>query len=312
MHAEVASGCLEAGKHVLCEKMMAWDLEGCQRMLRAAERTSRVLEIGYQRWYNPIYQAAYEGIIRPDVLGDIYHARLVWHRNQDWRRQGEPPSPAYDASKWGYPTWDHLWNWRLYWRYSQGLFAELASHQLNVANWFFDASPSAVQASGGLYRFKDGRREVYDHVYALFEYPGGRTAVFTSIESNAFDQRYEMFMGTKGTLILRNETEALMFDEGAGSRATGIEVSPRGAGPALDASESRPSNTPSTSRALAPGGGARATADRPSATRNEIARFCEAVRVHRPVECGPEKALHSAKACILANQAIQKRAALKA
>src|SRR5688572_6792456 len=28
-HADVAVGCLDAGKHVLCEKMMAWDVAGC-------------------------------------------------------------------------------------------------------------------------------------------------------------------------------------------------------------------------------------------------------------------------------------------
>ena len=306
MHAEVVCGCLDAGKHVLCEKMMAWDLAGCERMLRAAERNGRVLEIGYQRWYNPIYQAAYEGVVKAGLLGDVYHTRLVWHRNQNWRRPGDPPSADYDASKWGYPTWDHLWNWRLYWRYSQGLVAELASHQLNVANWFFDSSPIEVQASGGLYRYKDGRREVYDHVYATFEYPGGRNAVFTSIESNAFDQRYEAFMGTKGTLILRNETEALLFDEGAGNRATGIEVSAKTGGAALDASESRAADATSTSRSVAPG-----TVDRPSATRQEISRFCEAVRVHRPIACGPERAMHSARACILANQAIEKKTYLR-
>jgi predicted dehydrogenase len=301
MHAEVASGCLDAGKHVLCEKMMAWDAAGCDRMLQAAQRNNRILEIGYQRWYNPIYQAAYEGVVKAGLLGDVYHTRLVWHRNQNWRRPGDPPSPDYDASKWGYPSWDHLWNWRLYWRYSQGLFAELASHQLNVVNWFYDGAPTAVQAAGGLFRYRDGRREVYDHVYATFEYPGGRSAVFTSIESNAFDQRYEEFMGTKGTLILRNETEALLFDEGGG-RATGVEVSPKSAGAALDASESRPADAQSTSKTIAPESGVR-----PSATKNEIARFCEAVRVHRPVACGPERAMHSAKACILANQAIEKK-----
>src|SRR5712692_8039530 len=35
-HADIAVGCLEAGKHVLCEKMMAWDIAGCQRMHQAA------------------------------------------------------------------------------------------------------------------------------------------------------------------------------------------------------------------------------------------------------------------------------------
>ena len=33
---------------------------------------------------------------RPASLGDIYHVRLAWHRNGNWRRKGEPPSPDYD------------------------------------------------------------------------------------------------------------------------------------------------------------------------------------------------------------------------
>jgi predicted dehydrogenase len=213
MHADLTVGCLEAGKHVLCEKMMAWDVAGCERMRDAAQKSGKILEIGYQRCYNPAYQAAFEGIIKAGVLGDVYHARLVWHRNGTWRRQAQMPSPDYDPSRWGYPTLDHLINWRLYWKYSKGLFAELASHQVNVANWFFEAVPEAVQSSGGLFRFPE-QREVYDHVYATFEYPHGRTAVFSAIESNSFDHYYEMFMGTKGTLILRGETEVYLFDEG--------------------------------------------------------------------------------------------------
>jgi len=195
-----------------------------------------------------------------------------------------------------------LWNWRLYWRYSKGLLAELASHQVNVANWFFGAVPSAVSAVGGLYRFKDGAREVYDHVYATFEYPGGRTATFSSIESNAFDDYYEAFFGTKGTLILRHERDALLFEEGSeAARATTVELSPKNAGPALDASESRPANAPSTTASRNVGG-----ADRPSATRFEIAGFCEAIRVGKPLACGPERAMHSARACIMANDSIAK------
>ena len=310
-HADVTVGCLDAGKHVLCEKMMAWDVDGCERMTQAAARNRKVLEIGYQRRYNGVYQSAFEGIVQNGLLGDVYHVRMVWHRNGNWRRKGEPPVPDYDASKWGYPSFDHLWNWRLYWKYSQGLMAELASHQLNAANWFLGSAPTAVTACGGIHRFNDGR-EVPDHIYSMWEYPGGRTATYSSVESNAFENRYEVYFGTKATLLIRNENEALMFEEGsASSRPTAVQVSPRDGAPAADASETRPANTSSGPSAAAVSPAAAASGpNRPSATRQQISRFCSAVRVGTQVACGPEQAMHSARACIRANEAIKQRARL--
>jgi predicted dehydrogenase len=305
LHAEVVAGSLEAGKHVLCEKMMAWDVAGCERMRDAAMRSARVLEVGYQRCYNPVYKAAYDGIIRAGVLGEVHHARLAWHRNQNWRRPVVPVSADYDPSRWGYPTLEHLINWRLYWRYSKGLFAELASHQINVVNWFFGAKPEAVMATGGVHRFNDGR-EVYDHVYALFEYPHGRTAAFSSIESNAFEHYYEMFMGTKGTLILRGETEAYLFEEGQRGKATGIEVALKGAGPVLEASESRATDAAGTSQAAV----SQKIVERVAPYRLEISGFCSAVRVGRPLACGPEKAFASAHACLRGNEAVERKTRL--
>jgi predicted dehydrogenase len=276
-------------------------VDGCRRMQQAAAKSGRLLEIGYQRFYNPIYQAADQGIVKAGVLGDIYHARIAWHRNANWRRHEEPPSPDYDPARWGYPTFEHLVNWRLYWRYSKGLLAELASHQVNVANWFFGAAPEAALGSGGVFRFKDGR-EVQDHVYATFEYPGGRTAAFSSIESNAFENYYEMFLGTKGTLILRGESEAYLFEEGD-KKATAMEVSPKGTGPVLDASETRAADA-----AGRRGAGTQDNVDRLLAYRLEISEFCSAVRVGAPLRCGPERAFHSAAACIAANEAVQSKA----
>ncbi len=306
-HADLAVGCLDAGKHVLCEKMMAWDLESCERMRAAALRNDRVLEIGYQRNHDPMYQAAYEGIVKTGVLGDIFHVRLAWHRNGSWRRKAEPPSPDFDASAWGYPTFDHLINWRLQWRYSQGLMAELGSHQVNAANWFLGSSPDAVIGSGGLYRFPENR-EVFDHVYVTFEYPGGRTAVFSSIESNAFDEYYEMYMGTKGTLIMLREREALLFEEGSTGRQTGIEVTPAGAGAAAQSSETMTANTNYAATRAAAAPAAAAPGGRTTATRLQMRRFCSAIRVGTPLACGPDKAIASAAACIGANEAIKTRA----
>ena len=74
-HADVTVGCLEAGKHVLCEKMMAWDVAGCERMRSAATATNKVLEIGYQRNYNTMYQTAYEGVISVGAV-DGKHRRM--------------------------------------------------------------------------------------------------------------------------------------------------------------------------------------------------------------------------------------------
>ena len=302
MHATIVSDCLDAGKHVLCEKMMAWDRDGYKKMMDAAARNHRVLEIGYQRNYNPIYRSAYDGVMKTGVLGDIYSIRLSWARNGNWRRNVNPPSQDFDASKWGYPTWDHLNNWRLYWRYSQGLFAELGSHQVNAANWFLNSSPTRVQAMGGVYRFKDGR-EVPDHVFATFEYPGGITGTFSSIESNAFDERYEAFFGTKGTLIVRNENDAMLFDEGEAGRITGVEVAPKGAGAALETSETKPAQAGGTATAKAQQSTAGKQTISPSTY--EINAFASAVRSGTPLNCGPEKASHSASWTIAANEALK-------
>jgi predicted dehydrogenase len=309
-HADVTVDALAAGTHVLCEKMMAYTVADCQRMIAASEKANRLLEIGYQRNYSPLYRSAYEGIIKRGLLGDVYTVRLAWHRNGNWRRAGAPPSPDFDASRWGYPSFEHLLNWRLYHRYSRGLFAELASHQVNAVNWYLDSAPRAVHASGGVYRYKDGR-EVPDHVFAIFEYPGGVTATFTSIESNAHDQRYEAFYGTKGTLILYNEAEAMFFEEGGGgageARGTSVEISGKAGGAAIDASETKAANNgvPAKSAGTAVG-----TGKRTEPGELQISGFCSAIRNGTPLLCGPQKAMNSAKACIAGVDAIARQARL--
>jgi hypothetical protein len=183
--------------------------------------------------------------------------------------------------------------------------AELASHMVAITDWFFGAPAEAVSGSGGVHRYKDGR-EVPDHTYVTLEYPGGRTALFTSIESNAFDNYYEAYYGTKGTLILRGEIEAYLFEEGAPAgeaKATGVAVAPR-SGPVGSASESRAADAAGTGRG---GGASSGGGDRLAAYRYEVDGLCGAVRTGAPLRCGPDRALGSARACIAGFQAIEKR-----
>ena len=184
--------------------------------------------------------------------------------------------------------------------------AELGSHQTAIANWFYGGAPDGVYASGGVHRFKDGR-EVPDHVYATFEYSGGRTATFTSIQSNAFDDYYEQVLGTKGTLILKRETEAYFFPEGAAANATSVAVTPRTGNAIVDASESRTADV--AGRTVA-GEAQGERFPRLLSYRNEINGFCSAVRSGTPLACGPEHATASATACIRAYEACDQKARL--
>jgi len=96
-----------------------------------------VLQTGLQRRYSPFYQAA-KAMIDKGLIGDVTHIRAQWHRNGAGRR------PVSDQ------TLERQINWRFYREYSGGLAAELASHQLDVADWFFGATPEFVSGIGGI------------------------------------------------------------------------------------------------------------------------------------------------------------------
>src|SRR6185369_2862641 len=110
-----------------------------------------------------------------------------------------------------------------------------------------------------------------DHTYVTLDYPGGRTVVFTSIESNAFDNYYEAYYGTKGTLVLSGEIDAFFFEE----PAAGEKAAPKGTGPVGSASDSRARDA---AGGAAGGGTAARGGDRNLSYRNEISGFCAAVR----------------------------------
>ncbi|MGQ9454220.1 MAG: Gfo/Idh/MocA family protein [Armatimonadota bacterium] len=68
LHAPMTIDSLRSGKHVFCEKMMAYSIEEAKHMLRVARQKGLVLQIGHQRRYDPTYQHAHK-LIREGVLG---------------------------------------------------------------------------------------------------------------------------------------------------------------------------------------------------------------------------------------------------
>jgi predicted dehydrogenase len=188
-HAQMVIDALNAGKHVFVEKTMHFKEEEGEQIRKAAEANSKqVLQIGLQRRSSVLYNIAMQ-MIRKGALGKVMFVRAQWHRNNNWRR------PVRD------PKLERLINWRMYREYSGGLMAELASHQVDIANWAFEAEPISVMGTGGIDYWKDGR-EVCDNIEVIFQYPGGRKMTFTSILYNAHLNYNEQIMGDRGTLII--------------------------------------------------------------------------------------------------------------
>lgn len=80
LHAPIAVAAMQAGKHVLCEKLMAHNVAQCKLMSRAAAQTNSFLSIGHQRHYSILYDNAVN-MIQSGLLGEIHHIRAQWHRN---------------------------------------------------------------------------------------------------------------------------------------------------------------------------------------------------------------------------------------
>jgi predicted dehydrogenase len=216
LHAPAAIAFLEAGKHVLCEKLMAWNITQCKDMIRAARKNDRILAIGHQRHYSMLYAHAVE-VLKSGILGDINHIRALWHRNNTQYKLGDKKKRTYEGG-WrppirkedeqalrgllehlDYKDIKELVRWRLYQRTGGGLMAELGSHQLDACRIFLRAigqldpgggggekvRPLAVTAIGGKY-FYDDDSEVEDHIFCTYEFPG-----------KAYDPKKSMFKDGK-------------------------------------------------------------------------------------------------------------------
>jgi predicted dehydrogenase len=79
LHAQVAVEAMQAGKHVLTEKLMAHNVAQCKVMARVAEKLDMYLAVGHQRHYSVLYDNAVN-LIQWGLLGELHHVRAQWHR----------------------------------------------------------------------------------------------------------------------------------------------------------------------------------------------------------------------------------------
>jgi predicted dehydrogenase len=207
-HQKHTCACLEAGLHVYCEKEMSNTLEGARKMVETAKKTGKLLQIGHQRRSNPRYLHCYNKLLKEaNLLGHIAAANGQWNRSKDSTEFfGWPEGEEIDKvtlEKYGYKSMEQFRNWRWFKGLGGGPIVDLGSHQIDIFNWFLEARPASVIASGGRDYWKD--REWYDTVMAIYEYETklGKVHVFyQTISTNSAQDCFEQFMGDEGTLVI--------------------------------------------------------------------------------------------------------------
>jgi predicted dehydrogenase len=199
VHFPVTRDALMAGKHVFCEKCLVFKPEEVHALKAlAAEHPKQILQTGLQRRYSYFYQLV-KNMVDKGILGNVHHIHAQWHRNMI-----NKPSSLWTMKPGGEKN---IANWRVFRSMSGGLTAELTSHQVDVSDWMFGASPEFVMGLGSLDMLKDGR-DVYDNIQLIYRYPGGQKLTYSSISTNSFlpyfngtrPEMGEIIMGTDGTI----------------------------------------------------------------------------------------------------------------
>lgn len=75
-HSPITCAALEGGYHVMCEKPMAKDVAGAEKMLETAKKTGKKLTIGYQNRYSPNHLYLKKAC-EAGELGEIYYAEAL-------------------------------------------------------------------------------------------------------------------------------------------------------------------------------------------------------------------------------------------
>jgi len=217
-HALHCIEAVKAGCDVYCEKPFAETMEDNRAALKAVKASDRIVQIGSQRRSGPNYKAAAD-FIQSGKFGPITMVELTWNVNQPgrWRRPDLVANCHEADLDWKrflmnrpYENFDprKYLEYRLFWPYSSGMPGQWMSHQIDTVNWFSGLDhPRSVTANGGIYQWKDGRRN-WDTTTAVFEYgpandpTTGFQVVFMSRMHNGDDDPAELYYSNGGELNL--------------------------------------------------------------------------------------------------------------
>ena len=205
-----------AGKDVYVEKPLGLCVAEGRRMVEAARRHDRVVQVGIQRLSSPMLTEV-AGIVQSGGIGKVTAVR-AFHVQNEWplgigSPPDEEPPAGFDWDAWQGPAPLRKFNrnrgfyrFRWFYDYSGGQLTNFGTHYLATIHRVLGVdAPLAATAIGGQFAAYDNR-EVPDTMEVLWHYPGDTLVTFSQFNASATPAAARPceveFRGTKGTLYL--------------------------------------------------------------------------------------------------------------
>lgn len=179
LHRDIVIDCANAGKHVFCEKPMAMTVKECDEMIETCERNHVKLQIGFMRRFDASFKEAKQ-LLDSGSIGDLVQI----HSNT--RGPSKPRPWMYDIKK------------------SNGILAEVNSHDIDAVRWMADCDIDTVYAVAGNFRNPEAIADYPDYYDSVLMSGTMKNGVHFCIDGAAYaqygyDSKMEI-IGTKGKI----------------------------------------------------------------------------------------------------------------
>ncbi|HEY7152754.1 MAG TPA: Gfo/Idh/MocA family oxidoreductase [Gemmataceae bacterium] len=226
-HALAAIWACQAGKHVYVEKPISHNIIEGRRMVEAARKHDRIVQVGTQRRSGAHYQSAAE-FVRSGQLGKVPFVRtwIAGNRPSIGHKADAPVPAGVDYDLWLGPApkrpfnpnrFHYEWHWN--WDYGTGEVGNNGVHMLDVARMLLGLDAPKTISSGGGKLFYDDDRQTPDTHIAVYDFP--ETTV-------VWEHRIWSKTGVEGQgsgITLYGEKGTLVFDKNGWHVQDGVEAS---------------------------------------------------------------------------------------
>lgn len=172
-HADMAVRAMEAGKHVVTDKVMCLNLQECDRMIATSEKTGKMLSVFQNRRWDGDFLTV-KRILADGRLGDVHWIEMAWQ-------------------KFGPPK-----GWRAQAAMGGGRFYDLGAHLVDQLLLLF---PQTIESVYCRMHNAFPKCDVESHAMIVVGFAGGATGVCDLSSQAAIGKpRFHVF-GTKATFV---------------------------------------------------------------------------------------------------------------